>query len=1242
MKKALQFIIISALLVSCATYEVKYKNQENFISTTYPEEKTISQRFYLIGDTGYENLEGTPPGIDAFKSFAKDLDTKNDKVIILGDNIYPAGMPSKGRKNRNQAERIIDQQTSGLQFFEGDVHFIPGNHDWYAEGIQSIKNQKKQIEKTLSNQKEPWLPKPGCGLASVDISNDVHLLILDSQWILANWDKHPLINRNCDDIKTLEQFYEEFETELKKNQNKTILVALHHPLYTNGIHGGTYEFSKHLFPFQRKIPLPGLASLANLIRVSGGVSVQDTQNNQYQSMVNRITAIASRWNRVVFASGHEHNLQYIEHDLIKQIVSGSGSKISYAKLGNDGQFAYPGYGFAILDVFDDGSSWVQFYSADEDHQELIFQKEVYGGEASFDLESLPEDFPETFTASVYEDVKTDRTGFYESVWGQHYRDLYTRKITVPVLKIDTAYGGLEPMRMGGGMQTNSLRLNDKNGREYNIRQIKKDPIRLLQQFVFPDKNLNDEFDDTIIEDALLDFLTAAHPFGFLVVPDLSDAIDVYHTNPKLVYIPKQKALGKFNQKHGDELYMIEERPEDNWMGTEGVFGNPNHDIVSTAGMIERLRRDEKYKLDESNYLRARLFDMLLGDWDRHEDQWRWSEIELENGDRHFKPIPRDRDQVFANFDGGFFDVLRTMTTFPKIYHPYEEDIKNLKWFNNSGLSLDRMIIRNATKKDWLREAKYIQEHLTDEVIAKAFSKLPEEIDKEKTNKLMSTFKARLANLQKFAEEYYGLLNEISVLIATDKDDFIDVFRQEDGSTRVRMMRDIKGKRKYTMVDKIFDKHSTKEIWIYGLDDRDTFTVSGDFPTNIKVRLIGGQDDDSYYIKSGKKVRVYDHKSLENTIEEKNGGRVIRTDNYVVNTFDKDRRVNYTSSFFPRFGFNPDDGLLFGAQASFGYNGFQLNPFTYRHKIKAGLYTATGGYDVGYEGEFANIIRSYNLFTSLDYSSPNFARNFFGIGNGTQNFDDDLGRNFNRIKIRRIEFELGIRKTSDYGSSFEHKLVFQNYRVQRTDGRFVDNIGDDLLSEDPNFFDRKNFLTYQSSYQYQSFDDVLNPSRGLDFKAEAGATMNLSDVDQHFVFLNPSLEFYNAISRNRRWVLRTKASSQLIFNDNYEFYQGAILGARNGLRGYRRDRFTGRESLVGSVDVRHSFNPIKTSSIPLQIGVFAGFDVGRVWSDIPEPSTWHNDYGLGFWVNGADLFSGTFNFFHSEDGFWFSFGFGAKF
>jgi len=115
-----------------------------------------------------------------------------------------------------------------------------------------------------------------------------------------------------------------------------------------------------------------------------------------------------------------------------------------------------------------------------------------------------------------------------------------------------------------------------------------------------------------------------------------------------------------------------------------------------------------------------------------------------------------------------------------------------------------------------------------------------------------------------------------------------------------------------------------------------------------------------------------------------------------------------------------------------------------------------------------------------------------------------------------------------------------------------------------------------------------------------------------------------------------------FGDDLIFYQAANIGGANGLRGYRLQRFTGQNSVTGSADIRYSFNQFKTKTLPLQLGVFIGGDVGRVWTKNDDSKIWHNDYGVGFWVTAADSVSGTFNFFNSEEGLRFSFGFGLNF
>src|SRR5690606_12396200 len=221
---------------------------------------------------------------------------------------------------------------------------------------------------------------------------------------------------------------------------------------------------------------------------------------------------------------------------------------------------------------------------------LLYQKEIFQKPEPVNTDTLPKSFPQTISVSIYEPGETEKGEVYESVWGDKYRNLYGTKITVPVAELDTLMGGLEVVRAGGGHQTRSLRLKDSLGRDYNLRALKKSAVQFLQAVAYRDTPIGTDLENTIAEEIVQDFYTSSHPSCFRTIPRLSNAAGVYHTNPKIYYIPKQEALGEYNNDYGDELYMLVERPEENWMDYE-TFGNPDHDIESTAGVFERLRRD---------------------------------------------------------------------------------------------------------------------------------------------------------------------------------------------------------------------------------------------------------------------------------------------------------------------------------------------------------------------------------------------------------------------------------------------------------------------------------------------------------------------------------------------------------------------------------------------------------------------------------------------------------------------------
>ena len=155
-------------------------------------------------------------------------------------------------------------------------------------------------------------------------------------------------------LKQETKFFDEFEGLIKKARGKTTIVALHHPMFTNGSHGGQYSFKSHLSP------LPVLGSLKNLIRETSGLSNTDIQNKKYNELRKRIITLSQENDKTIFVSGHDHNLQYIVEDNLPQIISGSGSKTMATKLTGNAKFTYGAQGFAKLDIYKDGSSNVRF------------------------------------------------------------------------------------------------------------------------------------------------------------------------------------------------------------------------------------------------------------------------------------------------------------------------------------------------------------------------------------------------------------------------------------------------------------------------------------------------------------------------------------------------------------------------------------------------------------------------------------------------------------------------------------------------------------------------------------------------------------------------------------------------------------------------------------------------------------------------------------------------------------------
>ena len=1130
--------------------------------------------------------------LSKISSEAKTLNNSN--LLILGNVVSKEGFSEN-------AKAKISSQLDLLKAYNGKIIFTPGHHEWAINGHRDVRSLEKFIQKSSDAK---FYPDEGCPIKKKDLTDDVVLITIDSQWYLEDWNNHIYLNEDCD-IKNRTQFFLEFESMLKKSQGKTIMVAMHHPVFSNTKEG--------------------------LISRTGGVSLHDFQNKQNAKFRNRLITLARQTENIFFVSGHDKNLQYINKYGIPQIISGAAGDTKKASPKSESDFGSKENGYARIDLFKGGGVSVTFQGISTPFTTEVIvpvQKEI---PANFKDKNS---FGSTFSASVYSSDETEKSKTYKGLWGKHYRELYSKAVNAKVAFIDTLKGGLTPVRRGGGHQSKSLRLVTKDGKQYVMRALRKSAIKFLQSTAFQDKYVEEDLEGSFADSFLLDFYTTAHPYTTTAIGTLADAVDVFHTNPELYYIPKQEGLGVFNDEYGDELYIIEERVESNHNDLES-FGKPDK-ILSTNDVLQEIHKTGREIVDESAYIRARLFDMLIGDWDRHEDQWRWALYKKEDGSEICKPIPRDRDQAFSIYDGSILGFLRCAVPAMRMMQSFDEELPSPKWFSFEPYPLDMTFINQSNWGDWEKEAKALQTGLTDDVIEIAFENLPAEMKDQTIEDIKRKLKGRRGNIVDIARTYYEYVNRHEVITGTQKSDTFEITRHPDGKTTIDIHRKDTG-----VFNRTFTKDETKEIWIYGLDGKDTFNVTGKGNDLITIKIMGGKKNDTYNFENTKKVKLYDYKGKNNTIVNKRSKKWLVND-YEINNYDYKKRKHSVNQILPVIGANPDDGLGIGLINNFTTYGLQRNPFTTRHTIGATYYTGNSGYDLSYRGEFSNIFHNWNFAVEGKYTSPNFAQNFFGFGNDTEydkDFDDPLTNadesdlDFNRVSIREWSAAISLIWRGRDGGSFYFKPLIESFDVENDTDRFINT----FFPTDATLFERQIYAGAEVNYSFKNKDDVSYPTLGLDVGITAGykttidGDVNGEDIDNNFGYVKPYFAIDHRLNKSASLVLATKIGGEAILGDDFELYHAAQLGGGKNLRGFRRERFTGKYSVFHTTDLRLRLGKFKSSFIPLKYGITGGVDYGRVWLDDDNSDKWHSSVGGSFWISGLETFTANLGYYGSSDG-----------
>lgn len=1232
------------LILSCGSlkpyYDKKYKDWE----TSHPSDTaTLLHSVFLVGDAGLPRRDKMEPSLKLLRNqiydkidtllsnvadtasntfctdtsiFCISVPNTNKSVIFLGDNIYYEGMPEEDHPDRLEMERRIRAQLDVVKDFKGNKFFVPGNHDWNEmkpDGLATLKRQEDFVEAYLDSQ-DVFLPSGGCpGPVEIQAGTDVVIILIDSEWWLYRHYK-PLGPENGCYVNGKFDLIVQLEDIIQRNRGKHILIAQHHPLISNGNHGGFYSFKDYMFPLtlirpNLYIPLPILGSIYPLMR-QYGISREDIGNPLYQQMISAIRSVIDEEKNITFAAGHEHNLQLSKSKELYHIVSGSACKDKHVVRGRDAIYTHETRGFAKVNYYSNGEAWVEFWTPEGDGTtgKCTFRSPLYAITKKKEVIAR-EDFAcvdSTKIMSAEPEYKASKP--IEYLFGKHYRKEWSTPFKVHFLDLNCVGEGLTPIKKGGGMQTTSLRLVAKDSTQYTLRSINKDPASLLPEGLRK----------TFAEDFLQDQMSSAHPYGPMAIPGMAKALGIYHIQPDLYYVPHSPLLGPYIDEMGGKLAYLEIRPDED-LSKFKEFGRTNN-AISTRTLFEKKLKDNKNKVDQRNFLKARLFDMIIGDWDRHKDQWRWAEFETKEGSI-FKPIPRDRDQAFSKFDGLIPSMIAGKTH--RNLNTFSPDFHDLIGLNLSGSILDRTLLTELTLNDWIQIADSVKTLLTDEVIEKSVKKMPPEIFAISGQEMINNIKSRRDRLILAATEYYLVVSKTVEIAASDKSESINVERLNDLQTRVVIYdKDKEGKADTKIYDRTFKTNETEEIQIFALKGDDTFTLTGDVDKGIKIRFIGGEGKDSITDHSSvkglsKKTVIYDQKKEDNylNIGKETKNRLSKKKS--VHEYDTPEQLYYRyNKTGPKFNieFNEDDGLFIGGGLSRKTYGFRKDPAKSEHAFIANYASRTGAFNVRYKADYYSLFgKNWDLSFNSKWLGPNFALNYFGQGNNTEFTIKNI--DFYRARIEKIEVTPYVNnRITDYftagiAPSFEYYDVHTKPNTYLAKDEFPDK--SDIVSS--SYFGGVKLFS-----DINLLDNKKNPKRGAIWRNEINYVHEFRSGFTEFTNLNTDLAFFITPNTplNLTIALRVGGATNI---GEYKFYQSNFLGGRTNLRGFRNTRYAGRSSFYQNTEFRFRMFDHRGYIFTGNWGLLAFLDQGRVWADNENSRNWHMGYGPGIWIDMYNVF-----------------------
>jgi len=1161
------------------------------------------QSLYLLS-----NLEKLSADASEFEAIQKIInDEKGDfTILVTGDFIDKDGFEKDQQPDEiKKLDRLI-----ALAGDQGKIVFVPGDREW-DDGEKGGLKKVKALEKFFKDKPKSsvrFLSEDGCvGPEIMDIGTHLRIVAIDTQWFLQKEKRPEEEDAKCG-VLNEKEFWDVFDDAIADSDNRNVVVALHHPPVSYGQYAGYKLFKQHFTP-------PVIGSMIAAFHQNVG-NRKDLSHHELKDAAGRLLSKARHHPGIIFVSGHEYDLQILYDKKNYFINSGSLAEGRPVAKGKKTIYKQKKTGFAKLVFSENGEVKVQAYSID-DRREIkpTFNQTLFSSPCKSSYHKIPvnnlynpcpkvqeeQTFKQPISGSITPGPHYKAKGIRRFFLGENYRSTWATPIhNIPFLNLDTIHGGLTPYAKGGAAQTLSLKFKNPEGIRYSFRSVDKDPSQRADESLV----------EGVYGDIVRDLTSTQHPYGSIIVTTMMDELDLAHSGPTLYLMPDSPVLESYRDEFAGRLGWLELKPRGDKKDRPGF--KKADKVVSTFEMYGKLLDDNDNKVDVEAFATARVFDLWVSDWDRHEKNWKWLAYKKEKG-YEYVPFPKDRDKALSTLEG-FYSVMDWEFVAPDMAS-FGKKYGGLKSLNYKNRTMDRWLANTYNYEDWMRIVKKVQTLMSDEVIANAISSIPPEVQALSREKLTKTLKIRRAKLPEEMTKYYSMLAKYIDLVGSNSRDLFELTRLENGDVQAKIFKlNKKGKKGLMLYDRLIKRSETKEIRLHGLGKDDEFKVMGTAKKSILIRIIGGDGKDvitDHSKVSGlkKMTKVYD-KRQKDELSLGSEGKVKSTP--AVITFKTDNMFSDNKSLvLPSLSYNIDDGFSLGFNGNITQHGFNKPGFSRKFSFQASG-TTKGSYDGGINATFRHVIEKWDLVTGVNITNRNRNfRRFYGLGNNTK-VDEALNDvDFYTNNMTSFETYIGFTRKFWTRSSFT-STIFLNFKEvipEPEDGQQAtiydrlplnNGLGDtDLIGPelelDIDFRDNGSFPTKGMQFTLKNYTFFNNNIEG---KLGGRIQSTLSAFFTKGIRVPVTLSLKGGVSHAY---------------GNTPFFYKSFLGQQNNHRGLRRNRFGGETAAWLNTDLRLHFGTVATAIVPIKFGIYGLYDLGQVWTPENDSNTIHTAIGGGFYV-----------------------------